>query len=156
LGKKYFGLGEIKNLKIINIDAIKFVNNISLYCLDLPSRHLEQSERSSECNERKLRRFAPRFLSLDYARDRNDKEQSFNLILVDLYLGDLIPKKSHSRSFLRDLKKILSPTGEIIINCLFYGEHKVEAEKVVKEVAKIFAKVNLVRAWSNLLVVCQG
>jgi len=137
LGKKYFGLDKIRNLKIIKANAIKFILNsrLSLRGTSVTKQSLEIAT-------------APSAL-------RNDKTE-FDLILVDLYLGDLIPQQSRSTSFLKKLKKLLNTKGSVIINCLFYGKHKNEAEKVVAEANKVFSKIQLIRAWSNLLVVCQN
>lgn len=107
LGKKYFGLSKIKNLTIINNDALK--------------------------TPRRLR---------------------YNLILVDLYLGDQIPPKSESAFFLKNLSKILTKKGIIIFNRLFYGKNRKLTENFIKKLDKIFPQIELVHAWSNLLVVC--
>ncbi len=80
---------------------------------------------------------------------------NFDLILIDLYLGDLIPQKSYSVNFLKQLYKIMSKDGTIIINCLFYGKHKIKTEKVIQEAGKVFSSLKLIRAWSNLLVVLR-
>lgn len=112
LAKKYFGLDNYKNLKIINQDAIKF------------------------CSE------TPRMVN------------NFDLILVDLYLGDQIPEKSESETFLKNLKKKLNKKGIIIFNRLFYQQHQSKAEKFIKKLDQYFSKVKLIRIWSNLLIVC--
>lgn len=114
LGKKYFGLDKINNLKIVCQDAFDFI-------IHHPSSIIH-----------------------------------YDLILVDLYLGDLVPQQSSSVNFFKKLKRLLTLDGIIIINCLFYGKHRLEAEKVIKQVNKVFPKIKLIRAWSNLLVVCQN
>jgi len=79
IGKKYFDLDKIKNLKILNLDAKRYTLNA--------------------------------------------KEQ-FDLILVDLYLGDQPPGFLYSPKFLKELKKL----GKlVIINHLFYDEDKKKA-----------------------------
>ncbi len=112
LGKKYFGLDKIKNLKIINQDGIKFI-----------------SHHSSESNQ-------------------------FDLILVDLYLGGSFPKKASSKEFFKNLKKILSQRGLVIFNRLFYKEHRQLTEEFIKKLDQYFSKIELIRAWSNLLIIC--
>ena len=110
LGKKYFNLSRIKNLKIINRDAIKFLNK------------------------------------------QPAAQNYYSLIMVDLYLGDKIPQKSTTVDFLTKLKKALSPKGTVIFNRLFYRQHKKETEKFINKLAKIFPKIKLIKAYSNLLV----
>ena len=110
LGKKYFNLSKIKNLKIINQDAIKFINK------------------------------------------QQTAQNYYSLIMVDLYLGDKIPQKSTTVDFLTKLKKALNPKGTVIFNRLFYRQHKKETEKFINKLAKIFPKIKLIKAYSNLLV----
>lgn len=113
LGKKHFGLGKIKNLKIIQADAVKYVNDYSLIT------------------------------------------NRYSLILVDLYIGDKVPKKAEAKEFLKNLKKLISKNGIIIFNRLFYQDHKKKTEEFIKKLDKYFPKIELIRIWSNLLVVCR-
>lgn len=113
LGKKHFGLSKIKNLKIINIDAIEFINHQSLII-----NHLD-------------------------------------LILVDLYLANKFPKKAESVKFLKKLKKLISKDGMVVFNRLFEKKDKKQVEEFIKKLDKYFSRVGLIRAWSNLLVVCR-
>lgn len=113
LGKKYFGLGEIPNLKIVNQDAVKYIKNFPLSTFH------------------------------------------FQLIIIDLYLGEKIPPKSESLSFLRNLRNLLASDGVVIFNRIFWDKHRKEAEKFVEKAEKIFPKVELVRTVANLLVSCS-
>jgi len=121
LGKKYFGLGEIPNLKIVCSDAIKIISN--------PSTSLRTGHQLTISN--------------------------FDLIIVDLYLGEQIPRKSESLIFLKSLKKLLSENGIVIFNRLFWNGHKKKAKLFVKTTQKVFKQVKLVRTVANLLVFCQ-
>ena len=114
LGKKYFDLGQIPNLKTINKDAFEYVT----CCMTHDACH-------------------------------------FDLIIVDLYLGEKIPVKSESLTFLKNLKKLLSKNGIVIFNRLFWGKHKKEAKLFVQKTEKIFKEVKLVRTVANLLVICK-
>jgi len=87
LGKTYFNLDNVYNLKIINQDAIYLVNNSYF----------------------------------------NNK--TFDLILVDLYIGDQVPLKSESLVFLKNLNKLVSDKGIVVFNRLFYGRQKLTVEK---------------------------
>lgn len=80
------------------------------------------------------------------------KKVFFDLILVDLYIGDKIPKKSQSELFLNKLKRLIDKEGIIIFNRLFFKEHKKKTESFIKKLDKIFSNISLLRAYSNLLV----
>lgn len=85
-----------------------------------------------------------------------DQRDTFDLVLVDMYLGELIPEQSEQPKFLQDLQSILATPGKVIFNRLFYDQHRQTAEAFVKTVEKEFGGVELVHAWSNLLVLVEG
>ena len=76
----------------------------------------------------------------------------FDVILVDLYLGDRVPGFVYGEKFLRQLKK----TGKsVIINHLFYDPaKKAAAGELVKKLEIIFPIVSLQRRLTNLLIIC--
>ncbi|MFC1711727.1 methyltransferase [Patescibacteria group bacterium] len=76
----------------------------------------------------------------------------FDLILVDMYVGEKIPKKTEADIFLKNLKKIKEKNGLIIFNRLFYQKHKNKTKEFVNKVDKNFSQIELFRAYSNLLV----
>lgn len=82
----------------------------------------------------------------------NAKEQ-FDLILVDLYLGDQPPSFLYSPKFLKELKKL----GKlVIINHLFYDEaKKSKAQALIKQLDKYFKKITLNHVITNLMIICE-
>ncbi len=65
----------------------------------------------------------------------------FDVIFVDLYLGDKLPAESESQKFLEDLKKSLKPKGLVVFNRLYWGRHKKSAEDFIQILESLFAKV---------------
>lgn len=53
--------------------------------------------------------------ALNYVRQ---SEQQFDMICMDVFLDDLIPKDFESAAFLKDLKRLLSPNGILLYNRL--------------------------------------
>ncbi|MBI5358244.1 hypothetical protein HZB69_01280 [Candidatus Amesbacteria bacterium] len=106
IGKKYFDLDKIPNLKIINIDASK-------YC----------------------------------------PKEIYELILVDLYVGDKCPKFVYTKSFLEKVRRL----GKIaIFNHLFYDAQKKEdAEKLIKKLGKYYKNIKLQRVLTNVMIICE-
>lgn len=87
------------------------------------------------------------------AKLANSKKQNqFDLIIVDVYVGDKIPKEFTTIKFLKSLTKIMSHDGVVILNHLFVDQYKAEAEKLVKEMEKVFGKITLQRTGSNLMI----
>jgi len=93
----------------------------------------------------------------EVVRSGSSKEKnSFELIIVDLYVGEKIPSQSESLSFLRELRNLIAKNGLVIFNRIFWDKHKKEAERFAKKAEKIFPKVELARTVANLLVICQN
>ncbi len=131
LGKKYFNLDQIPNLKIICGEAIEYVASCQLPVANKRSKHSGRWPLAA------------------------GRWQLFNLILVDLYLGEKIPQKAESLTFLKNLKRAIGKDGIVIFNRLFWGKHKKRAEEFVKKVEKVFTEVKLARTVANLLVICR-
>ena len=83
------------------------------------------------------------------------REKSFDLVLVDLYVGDQVPEKAKTQEFLKRVKQLLTPGGFAIFNRLFYKEKKKETEVFIKKLEKIFPRFSFVRTPSNLLIFVQ-
>jgi len=105
VSKKFFRLSEIKKLKIVNADAVRWAS-----------------------------------------RYQGDK---FDLIIVDLYIGDRFAQDMESNEFLKNLKKLLSKEGNIIFNRLISPkEDLVEFEKKLR---KHFSFIKAIETHTNLL-----
>ena len=78
---------------------------------------------------------------------------SFDVILVDLYLGDRLPDFVYSDPFISRLKKL----GQtIVINHLFYDDSKkLTAEGLVKKLDQVFSHIELVRTLTNLMIIAS-
>jgi spermidine synthase len=112
IGEKFFGLGEIENLKIIKANAFKWIGG--------------------------------------YFNDLNHQSK-FDLIIVDLYLGDKFPKKVESEEFLKNLKKLLSKDGMVVFNWL-KGKSEKQFEEKIK---KIFPAIEKIETPTNLFFVLK-
>ncbi|HSV95074.1 MAG TPA: methyltransferase domain-containing protein [Spirochaetia bacterium] len=92
LGKKYFKLGKVKNLKIIIADATSFIKKLS----------------------------------------PNDQ---FDLIMVDCFIGQKIPKKLEDIEFLKQLKK---HARFVLINRLWWQQEKNISSNFFRSIADHF------------------
>jgi len=106
LGRKYLGLGQIENLKIINKDANVYITN---------THHI------------------------------------YDIVFVDLYLYDQIPKFVYTKIFLKQLGKL---GKQIIINHLFFDNiKKYNAEKLIKTLETLKYEIHLQRILTNVLII---
>jgi len=80
---------------------------------------------------------------------------SYDLILVDMYVGDKFPKKFESEAFLKQILGLLSGNGVAIFNRLYYGEKRPEAMKFGEKLEGIFSKVEYFYPEANVMLVCS-
>lgn len=83
---------------------------------------------------------------------RTKRLAKFDLIIVDAFLGNEMPRSFKTKAFFRQLAKLLTHDGVVIYNHLFYGQFRQKAEKFIKDMETTFGRVTLVRAWENLLI----
>lgn len=104
IGQKYFGTLTIPNLRVVNVDAVKFMEKL--------------------------------------------KTEKFDLIMVDCYQGYKIPARFQTLAFMRKLKL---HSRFVLINRLFWQEHKAPSLKFLAKLRTVFT-VNTARTASNLLL----
>lgn len=83
---------------------------------------------------------------------RQKRPTKFDLIIVDAYLGNNMPRGFRTKTWFKQLSKLLNHNGVVIYNHLFYDQYKAEAEKFIKDIETEFGKVTLVRTGQNLLI----
>lgn len=69
----------------------------------------------------------------------NHREEKYNLIVVDLYIGRFNPKKSHTLDFLKNIKKLLKRDGIVLFNCHYQENNPAEYKKFIKRCVQIFS-----------------
>ena len=81
--------------------------------------------------------------------------KKFDLILVDLFIGDTIPRKFESNKFLKLVLRLLTNNGIVAFNRIYSGDHKDDSTKFKNKVSKIFRTINKIYYRKNLLFICQ-
>jgi len=81
---------------------------------------------------------------------------NFDLVLIDLYLGQNFPKQAESEKFISDLKDILNKEGIVVFNRFNWGQYRNQARDFEQKLKHHFAKVWSKKTVSNLLLFCQG
>ncbi len=56
--------------------------------------------------------------------NKQPKTKYYDLIIVDLFIGQTNPPQTRSKTFLASLKKLLAPRGILIINCDYQKENQ--------------------------------
>jgi len=83
---------------------------------------------------------------------KKDKSK-YDLICLDTYVEDQFPKKLESDSFLKNVKGLLAKSGVLVVNRLYYGEKRKEADLFEKKLEKIFSSVTRVYPEANVMFI---
>lgn len=84
------------------------------------------------------------------------KNKKFDLICIDLYIGDQFPQKFEDDSFIKDVKKLLNNGGVAVFNRLYYGEKRKQAMTFGEKLKKYFKAVDYFFPEANLILICLG
>lgn len=79
----------------------------------------------------------------------------FDLILVDMYVGDTVPEKFETDKFINKVRELLTKDGIAVFNRLYYGEKRPLAVKFLQKVEKEFSRVDVVYPEANVMFVCR-
>jgi len=82
--------------------------------------------------------------------------QSYDLILVDLYIGYDVPEKFQSENYIHLVRSLLVRSGTAVFNRLYFGEKRKEAEKFGEKLEKVFSKVERIFPEANVMFVCES
>ncbi|MBI4130078.1 fused MFS/spermidine synthase, partial [Candidatus Roizmanbacteria bacterium] len=95
--------------------------------------------------------------AFEYVKNENDLNHfnRFDLIVVDLYVGEEIPKKLKSDPFLNNLKRVLAKDGRVMINHLRGKGREKELASFTKHLNRVFPSVTNVRPLVNQVFICQ-
>lgn len=82
----------------------------------------------------------------------NGNKETYDLVIVDLYVGDEFPREFEEEDFLKKLTK----NKIVVINRLYFGEKRKEAIKFGNKLEKIFSKVKWFYPEANLMFFCYN
>ncbi len=82
-------------------------------------------------------------------------KKEFDLIIVDLYVGQEFPVVFESEAFLNNLGKILSNSGLTVFNRLYFAEKRSQTVKFGNRLEKIFPKVEYFYPEANVMILCR-
>jgi len=79
----------------------------------------------------------------------------FDLILVDLYVGDKFPEKFESENYIQLIRSVLASDGVAVFNRLYWGEKRPKAMRFLKKLEKNFKNVDVVYPEANIMFICS-
>lgn len=93
--------------------------------------------------------------AMKFVKRQIKKKGKYDLILVDMYLGDTIPEKFTTPTFYNMTKKLLGKNGTIVFNRLYYDEKRKLADRTYQDLKKIFSRVMAVFPEANIMFICS-
>ena len=87
--------------------------------------------------------------------DKSKSKKKFDLILVDLYVGDEFPKKFETKNYIQRIRSVLAHNGIAIFNRLYYGEKRSQAMRFGNKLEKMFKNVEYFYPEANLMFICS-
>ncbi|HEY5600882.1 MAG TPA: fused MFS/spermidine synthase [Patescibacteria group bacterium] len=149
---------EIKNVLVLGFGAGSVV---SVILKNWPSAKITGVEIDPEVIEVAKKHFrldeSVNVVNIDALKFLKKNDKKFDLILVDLYLGENLPSFLTSSEFVKYLKK--AGNNLIIFNFLYFGRHKSASLRTINHFKEIFKVEKIVKSYflmpSNILLICE-
>jgi spermidine synthase len=123
----------------INITGVEIDKNMII----LGTKYLGLEDIKTEIND-----------AYEFSLKESKSNNRYDLVIVDLYIGDKFPDKFQNLELIKALKKIIRKEGLIIFNRLYYGEKRKEALNFAKKLESMFKKVEYYYPEANLMLIC--
>ncbi|MGI5826447.1 MAG: spermidine synthase [Patescibacteria group bacterium] len=80
----------------------------------------------------------------------------YDLVLVDLYLGQEFPQQAETTDFLQKIKSMMAKDGLVVFNRLYFNrQHRENADVFLGKVRQIYPFVKTQKAVTNLLILAS-
>jgi len=86
---------------------------------------------------------------------KSKKKAKYDLICIDLYVGDQYPEKFEKEDFLKLIHNNLSKEGIAVFNRLYYDEKRAQAMRFLKVLERHFENVTPVFPQANIMFLCS-
>jgi len=93
--------------------------------------------------------------AMKFVKEQIEKKKKYDLILIDMYVGDTIPGKFVTPAFYTLIKKLLEKDGTTVVNRLYYGEKRKLSDKTLQDLKDIFSKIIPVYPEANVMFICS-
>ena len=90
------------------------------------------------------------------AQSLKQEKEKYDLVLVDMYVGDEVPKQFETENYIHRVRKFLARSGVVVFNRLYYGTKRSEAVKFGKLLEKVFSKVTVHYPEANVMFICSS
>lgn len=93
--------------------------------------------------------------AVKWVQSLGEKDNLFDLIIVDLYSGYQVVKQTEDPSFINRLKRIGSGRKLVVFNRFYFGRYKKETNDFLVLLNRSFEKILLLNFYTNLIIICE-
>jgi spermidine synthase len=91
----------------------------------------------------------------EYVKDQARKNRSFDIIIVDLYIGNDVPQFVTSGTFLASIKRVMAPGGVVVWNYFSSGNHFRNSQILLDKLLGIYHSVMSQDILRNTFFYCR-
>lgn len=91
-----------------------------------------------------------------YCKRCTNKNIKYDLVCVDMYIKDEVPKKFCTGEFIKLVKKLTKKNGVIVVNRLYYDEKRKLALDFRDMLEKYFSQIETVFPEANVMFICRN
>lgn len=91
----------------------------------------------------------------DALQELKNSKGTFDLIIVDLYNGDVYPKEFETENYMQLLRTVLRSRGIVVFNKLYYGDKRPETVRFGNKLKKYFSEVTWFYPEANIMFICS-
>lgn len=156
INKVYRLKPDVKNITVFGLGAGTVAKLLRKKYLDSKIVGIEIDSKMIDLGKKylKLDEYDVDIKILDASKYKLNKK-SQDLVIVDVYQGNVFPKVFESEDFIKSLKFGLKDDGILVINRLYYGEKRPDTVRFGNKLEKIFDNVIWHYPEANLMFICK-
>lgn len=139
------GGGIVKKIRSFWPDSKITGVEIDPIMIDLGKRYLDLNDEDLDIQKIDAMRFVGNSIK---------EKKKYDVVLVDMYIKDQVPKKFDNTEFARSIKKILKNNGIAVFNRLS-GGRKEEVNEFHQKLKKVFPEIQRVFPEANIMFICN-
>jgi spermidine synthase len=88
----------------------------------------------------------------DYMRTRAGRGETYDILLIDLYIGNQIPDFVRDKAFLARIESAVKPGGSLLINYSFSDKYQQQSEIIIGYLKELFRHVGSFHINFNIFI----
>lgn len=90
-----------------------------------------------------------------FLRREKSKQSCFDSVIIDIYVGNVVPDFILLASFFRNVQRVLRPNGSVMFNYFSYKGQTTKKQEILVLLRKIYSDVDMVTNRRNIFYYCR-